>query len=262
MDEFFRKYKEILENKRYYDVGFEPVDGKSYSIYSVQFNKDIDKTYTFTKEQQEAINTEYEQMVPDRAARLFSHSGLGWRTNVTKYLPRNVKDAYKEVSKSFRRAANHRFNDDNFLEIIYVYENYTLSEAKGNFFRIYQDFTQDEFIEYTVRKLLGSKDREIDAYCAPLDLRIVASKIPIEDVNSTKRMLQSENDKLMKVERELAFLGQYVMKNGNVEKHAFKPRKLKKPSRSKVSKSPQKRRKSKSKSKNKSKKRSPKPRRR
>jgi hypothetical protein len=255
MDEIFRKYKEILENKHYYDVVFEPVDGKSYSIYSVQFNKDIDETYKFNEKQQEAINTAYEQMVPNRSTRLLGHSGLGYGTNATKFLSRKELNAYQSTCTSCNKAARHKINTHNFLEIIYVYENYTLSEAKGNFFSTREKFIQDEFIKYTVRKLLGSKDREIDAYCAPIDLRIVASKIPIEDVKSTKRMLQSENDKLMKVERDLVFLGQYVMKNGNVEKHAFKPRKLKKPSRAKVSKSAQKRHKSKSK-------RSPKPHRR
>ena len=257
MDEIFRKYKEILENKRYYDVGFEPVDGKSYSIYSVQFNKDIDETSTFTKEQQEAINKAYEQMVPNRSARLFSHSGLGWGTMVTPYLSAEELDAYKNICTSCDEAARHKMNTHNFLKIIYVYKNDGhVYKPKGNFFEIYQDFTQDEFIEYTVRELLGSTDREINVYCIPLRLRIVASKIPI-DVESTKKIVWelTPNLKMENVERGLELLGQYVIKNGNVEKHAFKPRKLKKPSRSKVSKSPQKRRKSKNK-------RSPKPRRR
>jgi hypothetical protein len=202
--------------------------------------------------------------IPDRAERVLGHSGLGWGTMVTHYLPGDVKDAYSRVSKSLKTAVNHRLNDDNFLEIIYVYKNDGhVYKPKGNFFEIYQDFTQDEFIEYTVRELLGSTNREIDAYCAPIDLRIVASKIPI-DVESTKKIVRelTPNLKMENVEIGLELLGEYVIKKGVFEKHAFKPRKLKNPSRSKVSKSPQKRRNLKNKSKNKSKKRSAKPHRR
>ena len=136
---------------------------------------------------------------------------------------------------------------DDTSKIIYVYKNNSNRPRTYNFFEIYRMSEEDKFIELTVRRLLESANSEIDAYCFDLDLRIFASKKPI-------------------IEEEL--LGEYVIKKGVFEKHAFtfKPRKLKKPSRAKVSKSAKKRRnlknKSKSKSKSKSKKRSPKPRRR
>jgi hypothetical protein len=198
----------------------------------------------------------------DRAERVLGHSGLGYGTNVTPFLSRDVKDAYNNVSKSFRRAVSHRINVDNFLEIIYVYKNDgNVYESKGNSIEGFSSLTQDEFIEYTVGELLGSTDREISAYSDALRLQIVASKIPI-DVKSTKKIVRelTSNLKIENVERGLELLGEYVIKKGVFEKHAFKPRKLKKPSRSKVSKSPQKRRNLKNKSKNKSKKRSAKPR--
>jgi hypothetical protein len=200
----------------------------------------------------------------DRAERVLSHTGLGYGINVTRFLSDIEKGAYSEVSKSFETAVNHRINTHNFLEIIYVYKNDgRVYKSKGNSIEGFPDFTQDEFIEYTVRELLGSTDREISAYSDTLRLRIVASKIPI-DVESTKKIVWelTPNLKMENVERGLEFLGQYVIKKGVFEKHAFKPRKLKKPSRSKVSKSAQKCRNLKNKSKNKSKKRSPKPHRR
>jgi hypothetical protein len=127
---------------------------------------------------------------------------------------------------------------DDTSKIIYVYKNNSNRPKTDNFFEIYGMLEEDKFIELTVRRLLKSANSEIDAYCFELDLRIFASKIPIE------------------------LLGEYVIKKGVFEKHAFKPRKLKKPSRAKVSKSAKKRRNLKNKSKSKSKKRSPKPRRR
>jgi hypothetical protein len=151
---------------------------------------------------------------------------------------------------------------------IYVYRSYPiylLNIIKLKIDNLIQtsqeDITEDKFIENIVRKLLSSTDRVIFAYCDTLKLRIVASKTPIQ-VKDTKIIVPEEkNGESVDVEKELEFLGKYVMKDGDVVKNAFKPRKLKKPSRAKVSKSAQKRRKSKSKSKNKSKKRSPKPRR-
>jgi hypothetical protein len=238
MDEIFRKYKEILENKRYYDVVFEPVDGKSYSIYSVPFNKDIDKTYTFNEKQQEAINTAYEQMVPTRSARLFSHSGWGYGTNLTRYLSRKELGAYKNICTSCKKAAEHRFNDDNFLEIIYVYEDPRNKYKKGVIYYtetalIHKSY--EEFIKFAVERFLeGSKD-EMKIYSIGLGIRIVVSEKEITELNPP--------------------LVHYFMRKDGHLKDAFKPRKLKKPSRAKVSKSAQKRRKSKSK-------RSPKPRRR
>ena len=178
----------------------------------------------------------------DRADRVLSHTGLGWGTMVTPFLSDIEKGAYSEVSDSFKTAVNHRINAHNFLEIIYVYKNDgNVYKSKGNVFETYTDFTQDEFIEYTVRELLSSTDREINVYCIPLRLRIVASKIPI-DVKSTKKIVWelTPNLKMENVERGLELLGQYVIKKGVFEKHAFKPRKFKKSSRSKVSKSTQK----------------------
>ena len=62
--EIFRRYKNILDNKSYYDVVFDvgDVGRESYSIYSVPFKKDINEKSTFTKEQQEAIQNAYKQM--------------------------------------------------------------------------------------------------------------------------------------------------------------------------------------------------------
>ena len=199
-----------------------------------------------------------------RSEIVLGHSGLGYGTIVTPFLSSDERIPYQRICKACNKAVKHPINADNFLEIIYVYKNDgNIYKSKGNFFETYQDFTQDEFIEYTVRKLLGSTNSEIAGYCVPIRLRIVASKIPI-DVNSTKKSVWELTSNLImeNVERGLELLGEYVIKKGVFEKHAFKPRKLKKPSRSKVSKSAKKRRNLKNKSKSKSKKRSPKPRRR
>ena len=185
-----------------------------------------------------------------RSEIVLGHSGLGYGSIVTGFLTEKEKPAYGSLSTIFKTAVKHPINADNFLEIIYVYKNNSNRRPKGgynyNFFEIFARLTKDEFIEYTVRKLLDSTDTKIRGYSIPLDLRIVASKIPI----TAEELLGEE------------LLGEYVIKKGVFEKHAFKPRKLKKPSRSKVSKSAKKRRNLKNKSKSKSKKRSPKPRRR
>ena len=186
----------------------------------------------------------------DRPKIVFGHSGLGYGTIVTPFLSSDERIPYQRICKACDKAVKHPINADNFLEIIYVYKNNSNRRPKGgynyNFFEIFARLTKDEFIEYTVRKLLDSTDTKIRGYSIPLDLRIVASKIPI----TAEELLGEE------------LLGEYVIKKGVFEKHAFKPRKLKKPSRSKVSKSAKKRRNLKNKSKSKSKKRSPKPRRR
>ena len=203
--------------------------------------------------------------MPNRAQKVFDHSSLGWGKMVTPFLSSVEMLPYQGICKDCDKAVKHPINADNFLEIIYVYKNdgNIYKSKEGKFFKTNQAFTQDEFIEYTVRVLLGSTNSEIVGYCVPIGLRIVASKIPI-DVNSTKEnvWVLTSNLKIENVERGLELLGEYVIKKGVFEKHAFKPRKLKKPSRSKVSKSAKKRRNLKNKSKSKSKKRSPKPRRR
>ena len=200
----------------------------------------------------------------DRAEKVLGQRGLGYGTIVTPFLSSDERIPYQRICNACDKAVKHPINADNFLEIIYVYKNDgNIYKSKGKFFKTNQAFTQDEFIEYTVRVLLGSTNSEIVGYCVPIGLRIVASKIPI-DVNSTKEnvWVLTSNLKIENVERGLELLGEYVIKKGVFEKHAFKPRKLKKPSRSKVSKSAKKRRNLKNKSKSKSKKRSPKPRRR
>ena len=199
----------------------------------------------------------------NRAQKVFDHSSLGWGKMVTPFLSSVEMLPYQGICKACDKAVKHPINADNFLEIIYVYKNDGNYKSKGNFFTISQNFTQDKFIEYTVKELLSSTNNEIAGHCVPTGLRIVASKIPI-DVNSTKTNVWelTSNLKMENVEKRLELLGEYVIKKGVVEKHAFKPRKLKKPSRAKVSKSAKKRRNLKNKSKNKSKKRSPKPHRR
>ena len=200
-----------------------------------------------------------------RSEIVLGHSGLGYGTIVTPFLSSDERIPYQRICKACNKAVKHPINADNFLEIIYVYKNdgNIYKSKEDNFFETYQDFTQDKFIEYTVGELLGSTNSEIAGYCVPIRLRIVASKIPI-DVNSTKKIVSelTSNQKMENVERGLELLGEYVIKKGVFEKHAFKPRKLKKPSRSKVSKSAKKRRNLKNKSKSKSRKRSSKPRRR
>lgn len=58
----YEKYKKILDNKSHYDLVFEAMGGKHYSIYSVLFDKNIDETYIFTEEQKWAIDTSYEKI--------------------------------------------------------------------------------------------------------------------------------------------------------------------------------------------------------
>jgi hypothetical protein len=173
----------------------------------------------------------------DRAPRLFGHSGLGYGINVTRYLSSKEKRAYQGTSCN--KAVSHRFNDDNFLEIIYVYKE----DPRNKYKKGVIDYTEtalihksdEEFIKFAVERFLeGSKD-EMKIYSIGLDIRIVVSEKEITELNPP--------------------LAHYFMRKDGHLKDAFKPRKLKKPSRSKVSKSAQKRRKSKSKH-------SPKPRRR
>ena len=176
--------------------------------------------------------------IPNRAERLFGHTGWGRGTYVTSFLSREELDAYKNICTSCNKAVNHRINDDNFLEIIYVYEDPGNKYKKGVIYYTETGLNHksyEEFIKYAVERFLeGSKD-EMKIYSIRLGIRIVVSEKEITELNPP--------------------LVHYFMRKDGHLKDAFKPRKLKKPSRSKVSKSAQKRRKSKSK-------RSPKPRRR
>lgn len=151
----------------------------------------------------------------DRPEIVFGHSGLGYGTIVTPFLSSDERIPYQRICKACDKAVKHPINADNFLEIIYVYKNdgNIYNSKEGKFFKTNQAFTQDEFIEYTVRVLLGSTNSEIVGYCVPIGLRIVASKIPI-DVNSTKEnvWVLTSNLKMENVERGLELLGEYVIK--------------------------------------------------
>lgn len=186
-----------------------------------------------------------------RAEKLLGHSCYGYGNNISGYLSSEEKGAYKNICISCQKAVNHPFiNANNFISIIYVYKNYAnmYKPKTGNFFALDHDYTQDEFIEYIVRELLTSGGSDISGFCVPSGLRIVASITPI-NVNDTKTsvselVFKDGIGEIVEVERGLELLGEYFLnKDDVVEKHAFKPRKLKKP------KSTQKRLKNKSKSK-------------
>ena len=107
-------------------------------------------------------------MPDDRAERVLGHTGLGYGTIVTPFLSSDERIPYQRICKACNKAVKHPINADNFLEIIYVYKNDgNIYKSKGNFFETYQE---DEFIEYTVRELLGSTNSEIAGYCVPIRL--------------------------------------------------------------------------------------------
>ena len=138
-------------------------------------------------------------------------------------------------------------------EIIYVYKDSGNSYKTSDFFETAINYTQEDFINFTIKELFSSRYGKIKGYCIPSRLRIVASKTPI-DVEKVPKTpwLELKNGEFVETLRGIELLGKYVNKDGVFKKHAFKPRKLK----NSRHKSVQKRRKSKSK------KRSPKPRRR
>ena len=75
-----------------------------------------------------AMQNHIKMAIDDRTERLLGHSGLGYGTNVTRFLSREELGAYKNTCTSCNKAVNHLINAHNFLEIIYVYKKFVKSQ--------------------------------------------------------------------------------------------------------------------------------------